>query len=82
MRVLNGQLRTNHRHERLGAQLQSYRACRYRYSNTSLSKGAIPLWEKEVPAGYGQHWEALHTIQASYGDVMTHEEFFELVDRS
>jgi biuret amidohydrolase len=45
-------------------------------------KSAIPLWEKEVPAGYGQHWEALRTIQARYGDVMTHEEFYELVDRS
>ena len=45
-------------------------------------KGKIPLWEKEVPMGYGQHWEALRTIQASYGDVMSHDEFFELIDRS
>jgi hypothetical protein len=45
-------------------------------------KGAIPLWEKEVPLGYGQHWEFLRNIQASYGDVMTHDEFFELIDRS
>jgi len=35
-----------------------------------------------VPLGYGQHWEALRNIQASYGDVMTHDEFFELIDRS
>ena len=26
-------------------------------------KGAIPLWEKEVPLGYGQHWEALRNIR-------------------
>jgi biuret amidohydrolase len=45
-------------------------------------KGSIPLQEQDVPLGYGQHWEALRTIQASYGDVMTHEEFFELLDRS
>ena len=44
--------------------------------------GAIPLWNQEVPLGYGQHWEALRNIQASYGDVMTHDEFFELIDRS
>ena len=45
-------------------------------------KGAIPLWEHEVPIGYGQHWEALRNIQASFGDVMTHEEFFERIDRT
>jgi biuret amidohydrolase len=45
-------------------------------------KDAIPLWENEVPLGYGQHWEALRNIQCSYGDVMTHDEFFELIDRS
>jgi nicotinamidase-related amidase len=45
-------------------------------------KGKIPLWEQEVPLGYGQHWEALRTIQASYADVMTHDEFIELVYRS
>ena len=45
-------------------------------------EGAIPLWNQEVPLGYGQHWEALRNIQASYGDVMTHDEFFELIDRS
>jgi nicotinamidase-related amidase len=35
-----------------------------------------------VPDGYGQHWEALRNIQHNYADVMTHDEFLELLARS
>lgn len=46
------------------------------------TKGSIPLQEQDVPLGYGQHWEALRNIQGSFGDVMTADEFLELLDRS
>lgn len=48
----------------------------------SVYRGKIDLWKEPVPLGYGQHWEALRTIQASYADVMTSDEFFELIDHS
>lgn len=48
----------------------------------SVYRGKIDLWKEPVPQGYGQHWEALRNIQASYGDVMTSDEFFELIDKS
>ncbi len=45
-----------------------------------VNRGDIELWKQPVPQGYGQHWEALRTIQASYADVMTSDEFFALID--
>ena len=47
-----------------------------------VNRGNIELWKQPIPQGYGQHWEALRTIQASYADVMVSDEFFEILDRS
>jgi nicotinamidase-related amidase len=45
-----------------------------------VNRGTIELWKNPIPDGYGQHWEALRTIQASYADVMVSDEFFEMID--
>jgi ureidoacrylate peracid hydrolase len=36
----------------------------------------------ETPEGYGQYWESLRNIQAQYAEVMSSDEFAELVERS